>query len=124
MIRTSEEMLRLVPDALREASYALGVPRWQTIVRIVLPTALPGIVTGVMLAVARVTGETAPVLLTASATTPSTPNPFSGPQSLPLFVYPQAGLPNQAAVDRAWAGALDADPYRDAAHTCSPALVT
>ena len=63
VIRTTEEMLRLVPDELREASYALGIPKWKTIVKIVLPTALSGIVTGVMLALARVMGETAPVLV-------------------------------------------------------------
>ena len=107
VVRSTEEMLRLVPDALREASYALGVPRWKTIVRIVIPTALPGIVTGVMLGVARVAGETAPVLLVTFGTNSINPDPFSGPQSsLPLFVYQQAGLPNQVAIDRAWTGAL------------------
>ena len=63
VVRTTEEMLRLVPDELREASYALGIPKWKTIVRIVLPTALPGIISGIMLALARVMGETAPVLV-------------------------------------------------------------
>lgn len=107
VVRSTEEMLRLVPDALREASYALGVPRWKTIVRIVIPTALPGIVTGVMLGVARVAGETAPVLLVTFGTNSINTDPFSGPQSsLPLFVYQQAGLPNQVAIDRAWTGAL------------------
>ena len=67
-------MIKLVPDSLREASYALGVPKWKTIVRIVLPTAATGITTGVMLAVARVTGETAPLLMTSvRARTTSTP---------------------------------------------------
>ena len=65
VVRSAEEMLKLVPDDLREASYALGVPRWRTILSVVLPTASAGITTGVMLAVARVTGETAPLLLTA-----------------------------------------------------------
>ena len=60
VVRSTEEMLRLVPAALREGAYALGVPKWKTIMRIVLPTALPGIVTGVMLAIARAAGETAP----------------------------------------------------------------
>ena len=107
VVRSTEEMLRLVPDALREASYALGVPRWKTIVRIVIPTALPGIVTGIMLGVARVAGETAPVLLVTFGTNSINTDPFSGPQSsLPLFVYQQAGLPNQVAIDRAWTGAL------------------
>ncbi len=63
VVRSTEEMLRIVPDDLREASYALGVPKWKTIARIVVPTALPGIITGVMLALARVLGETAPLLI-------------------------------------------------------------
>ena len=85
----------------------LGVPRWRTILSVVLPTALPGITTGVMLAIARVIGETAPVLLTVFGTQSINNNPFNGPQeSLPLFVFSEAGLPNNTAVDRAWAGAL------------------
>ncbi len=76
VVRTSEEMLKLVPDGLREASFALGVPRWRTILRIVLPTAAAGIVTGVMLAVARVAGETAPVLLTALGASSINQDPF------------------------------------------------
>lgn len=107
VVRTTEEMLRLVPDPLREASAALGVPRWRTTVSVVLPTALPGITTGVMLAIARVMGETAPVLLTVFGTQSINNNPFNGPQeSLPLFVFSEAGQPNQTAIDRAWAGAL------------------
>ena len=107
VVRTAEEMLKLVPASLREASFALGVPRWKTILRIVLPTALPGIVTGVMLAIARVAGETAPVLLTAFGTASINNDPFHGPQSsLPLFVFQEAGQPQQTAVDRAWTAAL------------------
>jgi phosphate transport system permease protein len=107
VVRTTEEMLRLVPAALREASFALGVRKWRTVMSIVLPTALAGITTGVMLAVARVIGETAPVLLTVFGNPAINVNPFSGPQeSLPLFVFNQASLPNNTAVDRAWAGAL------------------
>lgn len=107
VIRTSEEMLTLVPGSLREASLALGVPRWRTVLRIVLPTALPGIVTGIMLAVARVAGETAPVLLTAFGTQSINANPFRGPQaSLPLMVFQEAGQPQQTAVNRAWTAAL------------------
>ena len=68
VVRSAEEMLKLVPHELREASYALGVPKWRTIVRVVLPTALAGIVTGVTLAVARVMGETAPLLIIAGET--------------------------------------------------------
>lgn len=107
VVRTTEEMLRLVPDSLREASFALGVPQWRTIFSVVLPTALPGITTGVMLAVARVTGETAPVLLTVFGTQSINTNPFQGPQeSLPLYIFQQAGLPNDTAVDRAWSAAF------------------
>ncbi len=64
VVRSTEEMLKLVPNGLREASYALGVPKWRTVTKIVLPTALAGILTGVMVAVARVIGETAPLLIT------------------------------------------------------------
>jgi phosphate transport system permease protein len=100
-------MLRLVPDSLREGSYALGLPRWRTIVSVVLPTALPGLTTGIMLAIARIAGESAPLLLTIFGNPSINRNPFSGPQDgLPLFVFSQAGLPNDTAVDRAWAGAL------------------
>jgi phosphate transport system permease protein len=107
VVRSAEEMLKLVPDALREGSYALGIQKWVTIVRIVLPTALPGIVTGVMLAIARVTGETAPLLVTVFGNTAINANPFSGAQAaLPLFVFSEAGLPNDTAIARAWAGAL------------------
>lgn len=107
VIRTTEEILRLVPDALREASYALGVGRRRTILSIVLPSALPGITTGVMLAISRVCGETAPLLLTVFGTDSINNDPFHGPQQgLPLFVFSQAGLPNNPAIDRAWAGAL------------------
>jgi len=107
VVRSCEEMLKLVPDSLREASYALGVAKWITVVRIVLPTALPGIITGVMLAVARVMGETAPVLLTVFGNSAINTNPFSGPQaSLPLFVFNEVGQSFDNAVNRAWTGAL------------------
>lgn len=107
VIRGSEEMLKLVPDSLRQASLALGVPRWRTILKVVVPTALPGMVTSVMLAVARVTGETAPLLLLVSVTDNVNTNPFKGHQeALPLFVYQNAAQPAQSAVDRAWAAAL------------------
>ena len=107
IIRTTEEMLRIVPNDLREASYALGVPKWRTILRVVLPTSLAGIVTGAMLAVARVAGETAPLLLTTFLTQSYNHNPFSGPQaSLPTFVWDQITSGTKASVDRAWAGAL------------------
>jgi phosphate transport system permease protein len=107
VVRSAEEMLKIVPDSLREGSYALGVQKWVTVVRIVLPSALAGIVTGVMLAVARVTGETAPLLLTVFGNPALNFNPFSGAQaSLPLFVFGEAGLPNETATNRAWGAAL------------------
>jgi phosphate transport system permease protein len=107
VVRVAEEMLKLVPDALREASLALGIARWRTILSIVLPTARAGIITGVMLAVARVAGETAPLLLTALNYSAINVNPFSGQQAaLPTFVFSQAGAPQKVALDRAWAGAL------------------
>ncbi|AGL21273.1 phosphate ABC transporter permease PstA [Actinoplanes sp. N902-109] len=107
IVRSTEEMLRLVPGPLREGAYALGVPQWKTILRVVLPTALPGIVTGVMLAVARAAGETAPVLLVAGGAAAINMDPFSGNQSsLSLFVYQQAGDASKYAPDRAWTAAL------------------
>jgi phosphate transport system permease protein len=107
VVRTTEEMLKLVPNDLREASYALGVSRWRTIISVVLPSAASGITTGVMLAVARVTGETAPLLLTAFGFDAIRTSPLKGPQSsLPLFVFSQAGSAFDVAVHRAWAGAL------------------
>jgi phosphate transport system permease protein len=107
VVRSAEEMLKIVPDNLREGSYALGIRKWITVVRIVLPAAAAGIVTGVMLAVARVTGETAPLLVTVFGNPALNFNPFSGPQaSLSLFVFSEAGLPNETAIDRAWAAAL------------------
>ncbi|GAA2728795.1 phosphate ABC transporter permease PstA [Actinocorallia aurantiaca] len=107
VVRSAEEMLKLVPNDLREASYALGVPRWRTITRVVLPTAFTGIITGIMLAVARVMGETAPLLLTIWVTKVINFNAFEGAQSsLPTYIWEQAGDPNQVAVDRAWGAAL------------------
>jgi phosphate transport system permease protein len=110
VVRTSEEMLRLVPNELREASYALGVPKWRTIVKIVIPTSIAGITTGVMLAIARVIGETAPLLVAAGFTTSMNYDLFDGRmQSLPVFVYSSyvsQGTNAVASLDRAWAGAL------------------
>jgi phosphate transport system permease protein len=107
VVRSTEEMLRLVPGALREGAYALGIAKWRTILRIVLPTALPGIVTGVMLSIARACGETAPVLLVALGNDSINFNPFSGgQQSLSLYIYQQAGTASKYAPGRAWAGAL------------------
>jgi len=107
VIRTTEEMIRIVPNELREASLALGIPKWKTIVKIVLPTALSGIITGVLLAVARVAGETAPLLLTTFLSQSMNWNPFAGPQaSLPTFVWDQIASGTTASLERAWAGAL------------------
>jgi len=110
VVRSSEEMLRLVPNELREASYALGVPKWLTIVKVVLPTSIAGITTGVMLSIARVIGETAPLLVAAGFTNNLNLDLFDGRmQSLPLFVYNSyvsQGTDPTASIDRAWAGAL------------------
>lgn len=107
VVRTTEVVLGLVPDSLREASLALGVPRWKTVVRVVLPTAASGITTGVVLAIARVTGETAPLLLTALNFDSINVNPFKGQQAgLPSYVFAQASQPQKTALDRAWSGAL------------------
>ncbi|MEV6248995.1 phosphate ABC transporter permease PstA [Streptomyces sp. NPDC051742] len=107
VVRSTEEMLKLVPNELREASLALGIPKWRTILKVVLPTAIGGITTGVMLAVARITGETAPVLLLVFGTKLINPNPFEGAQSsLPLYVYEQFAVGTDAAMARAWGAAL------------------
>ncbi|MCY1142708.1 phosphate ABC transporter permease PstA [Actinoplanes sp. Pm04-4] len=107
IVRSTEEMLRLVPGPLREGAYALGVPQWKTILKVVVPTALPGIVTGIMLAVARAAGETAPVLLVAGGAAAINFDPFAGgQQSLSLFVYQQAGDASRYAPARAWTAAL------------------
>ena len=107
IVRSAEEMITLVPSSLREASYALGVTKWKTILRIVLPTAASGITTGIMLAIARVTGETAPVLLVAGNNFFINNDPFHGGQaSLPLFIFQNARSASDFNVDRAWAAAL------------------
>ena len=95
VIRSTEEMLRLVPDELREASYALGVPKWGTILRIVVPTALSGIISGILLALARVMGETAPVLVLVGYSRSINYNLFNGNMaSLPLLIYTRADQPD------------------------------
>ncbi|GGX29243.1 phosphate transport system permease protein PstA [Streptomyces malachitofuscus] len=109
VVRSTEEMLKLVPNELREASLALGVPKWRTILKVVLPTSIGGIITGVMLAIARITGETAPVLLLVWGTDFINANPFQDPQeSLPMYIYLQWANSggSGAAFDRAWAAAL------------------
>jgi phosphate transport system permease protein len=110
VVRSSEEMLRLVPNELREASFALGVPKWKTIVKVVLPTAIAGILTGVTLAIARVIGETAPLLVTAGVADSVNLNPFHDRMTtLPVYTYNYYKFPSQptdASQARAWAAAL------------------
>ncbi|MDJ1369969.1 phosphate ABC transporter permease PstA [Gulosibacter molinativorax] len=107
VVRSAEEMLRLVPMDLREASYALGVTKWRTIAKIVLPTALAGLVTGVLLAIARVIGETAPLMVAAGMTINMNANLFSGQMSaLPTFVYQQWKFGTAEGEMLAWGGAL------------------
>ncbi|MDV6012469.1 phosphate ABC transporter permease PstA [Haloechinothrix sp. LS1_15] len=107
VIRSTEEMLRLVPDQLREASYALGVPKWKTIVRIVLPTAFSGMITGMMLAMARVLGETAPVLVLVGYSRSINYDVFEGNMaSLPLTVMNELLNPEPAGMARMWGAAL------------------
>lgn len=107
VVRSSEEMIKLVPDELREASYALGIPKWVTVLRVVLPTASAGITTGVMIAIARVTGETAPLLLTSFIAEGINTNPFEGKQAaIPTYIFSQIGQGRDINYDRAWAAAL------------------
>jgi phosphate transport system permease protein len=110
VVRSTEEMLKLVPNELREASYALGVPKWATVVKVVIPTSIAGIITGVMLSISRIIGETAPLLIIAGMTTSMNYNLFADRMAtLPVFVYYQyanQGSDGQSYVDRAWTGAL------------------
>ncbi len=110
VVRSSEEMLKLVPNELREASYALGVPKWRTVAKVVLPTALAGIVTGVTLSIARVIGETAPLLIIVGITDSVNFNLTEGRMStLPVFAYASVrnpGIPPEFSIDRAWGAAL------------------
>ncbi|WP_156253111.1 phosphate ABC transporter permease PstA [Pseudactinotalea terrae] len=106
VVRSCEEMLRLVPNELREAAYALGVPKWLTVLKVVLRTAIAGITTGVMIAIARVIGETAPLLITVGIVANVNLNVWDGRMTtLPVYVYRQYAQ-GGASVDRAWAGAL------------------
>ncbi|HEU4706871.1 MAG TPA: phosphate ABC transporter permease PstA [Solirubrobacterales bacterium] len=110
VIRSAEEVLKIVPDHLREAAYALGTPKWKTITRIVLPTAFAGLVTGVMIAVARIVGETAPLLVTTGVVDSMNTDPFNGRmQNLAVYAYNEyrsPGVMKQASYDKAWAAAL------------------
>jgi phosphate transport system permease protein len=104
--RSAEVVLLLVPDSLREAALALGAPRWKVTLRIVLPTALPGLITGSMLAVARAAGETAPLLFTAAAVFGLSFNLNERMNSLPAQIFADVSSPNDALVQRAWGSAL------------------
>jgi phosphate transport system permease protein len=110
VVRSSEEMLKIVPNELREASYALGVPKWLTILKVVIPTSIAGIATGVTLAIARVIGETAPLLIISGFTASMNYDLFANRMmTLPVFVYTQYANPGtdvNAYLERAWAGAL------------------
>jgi phosphate transport system permease protein len=111
VVRSSEEMLRIVPDDLREASYALGVPKWKTIMKIVLPTAMSGIVGGIMMALARVMGETAPLLVLVGYSAYTNWDIFSGEQAaLPLLMNNERVTnsmdPGSVGFDRIWGAAL------------------
>jgi phosphate transport system permease protein len=110
VIRSSEEVLKIVPNHLREAAYALGTPKWKTIAKVVLPTAFAGLVTGIMIATARIIGETAPLLDTTGVVDSLNTDPFGGRmQNLAVYAYNEyrsPGVDKAAAYDRAWAAAL------------------
>jgi phosphate transport system permease protein len=107
VVRNTEEMLKLVPDELREAAYALGIPKWKTILRVVVPTALPGIISGLLLALARVMGETAPVLVLVGYARSINFNALDGNMaSLPLLIYTELTNPEAAGRARVWGAAL------------------
>lgn len=107
VVRSSEEMLRIVPDDLREASYALGVPKWRTIVKVVIPTALSGMLTGIVLALARVMGETAPVLILVAYAPYINFDVFGGNMaSLPLMMTVERSNPTDAGAERLWGAAI------------------
>jgi phosphate transport system permease protein len=110
VIRSAEEILKIVPNHLREAAYALGTPKWKVVTKIVLPTALAGLVTGVMLAIARVIGETAPLLVTTGVIDSVNTNPLDGRmQNLAVYAYSEykdPGVDVQASYDKAWAAVL------------------
>ena len=110
VVRSTEEMLKIVPNELREAALALGTPKWRTIMKVVIPTSIAGIASGITIAIARVIGETAPLLIIAGLTTGLNLNPFSGRMTtLPVFAfnsYAAPGVPREPFIDRAWTAAL------------------
>ncbi|WP_111766748.1 phosphate ABC transporter permease PstA [Nakamurella deserti] len=110
-VRSSEEMLKLVPRELRESSYALGVPKWRTILKVVLPTALSGLITSALLAIARVAGETAPLILLVGYAPRINADLFGDDQAtLPMMIWDQlgkrGGSVTQFTIERAWGAAL------------------
>ena len=104
--RTTEESLKIVPNTLREASMALGISRWKTVIRIVISTGKNGLATGILLAVARAAGETAPLLLTALGSTFFLTGLFQPTAALPLLIYTYATSPYQVWHEQAWGAAL------------------
>jgi phosphate transport system permease protein len=104
--RSVEVALQQVPDAYKEAGFALGAARWQVILKVILPAALPGILTGSLLAVARATGETAPLLFTATIAKDSTWNLGAQMNSLPAQIFSDVGQAQDRLVERAWGAAL------------------
>jgi phosphate transport system permease protein len=106
VVRTTDEMLRLVPAQMREAALSLGVPQWKVVVQVMYRSAMPGIVTGILLALARISGETAPLLFTAFGNQYWSSD-ITGPiASVPVVMYQYAGSPYQSWQDLAWGGAL------------------
>jgi phosphate transport system permease protein len=106
VMRSAEVVLTLVPDSLREAALALGAPRWRVVARVVLPTALPGLVTGSLLAIARAAGETAPLLFTSAVALATTANLGTQMNSLPVQIFSDVGQAQDRLVQRAWGAAL------------------
>ena len=105
--RTTDESLKLVPMTLREASMALGIPRWKTIFRVVISTGKTGLLTGVVLAIARATGETAPLLITAGYSTYYVKNLFTDPTgSMTVLIYNYGTSPYKSWISQAWGAAL------------------
>ena len=105
--RTSEEVLKLIPNDLREAGVALGGTQWRTVAMIVIPAARSGLVTAMILGIARIAGETAPLLLLTGGGDRVNPNPFSGPMgSLPYYIWKSFNAGSPEAITRAWAGLL------------------
>jgi len=118
IVRTTDEMLRLVPSTLREAALSLGIPQWKLTLQILMRAARSGIITGVLLALARISGETAPLLFTAFGNNYMTFNPLDKMSSLPQVIYQYANDPGEAMHALAWAGAFRGDDVRAAAQPC------